>query len=97
MKKILQKTIAEPERIADAIADRVVRILGKQWTVQRIRNSQIISAIIGTSGLTLFLLGIEKLFINLSGWALMSFGLALLAMSGLLLKKLPYFLDAILV
>lgn len=88
MKKIFQKTIAEPERIADAIAERVINILGKQRTVKRIRNSQIISAIIGTSGLTLFLFGIEKLFINLSGWALIGFGLTLLIISGLLLKKL---------
>ena len=88
MKKILQKVIAEPEKIADTIADRVVKILGKQWAVQRVRNSQIISAIIGTSGLTLFLLGVEKLFINLSGWALIGFGLTLLVVSGLLLKKM---------
>lgn len=76
------------EIIADKVADRVIENLGKTSPIQKIRNSQIISAIIGATGLALFLVGIEKIFAVLSGWTSIIIGLVLLAISGTLLTKL---------
>lgn len=76
------------EVIADKVADRVIENLGKTSPIQKIRNSQIISAIIGATGLALFLVGVEKVFAVLSGWTSIIIGLVLLAISGTLLTKL---------
>jgi len=83
-----QNIIKNPEKVADEIAKKVIDTLGKPKPVQTIRRSQIISAIFGASGLALFLVGVEKVFAPLSGWASIVTGLVLLSISGVLLSKL---------
>ena len=73
---------------ADEVARRVIDVTGKSKPVQKIRNSQIVSAMLGAAGLALFLVGVEKVFSQLSGWTSIILGLALLAVSGALLSKL---------
>lgn len=74
--------------IADEVTNKVLGLLEKQQPVQKIRNSQFMSAILAAGGLALFLVGVEKVFVNLSGWTSIGLGLVLLAISGTLFTKL---------
>lgn len=88
IKDHIKRAYNEPEKIADEIAEKVIGIIGKPQPIQKIRNSQIISAIVATAGLALFLVGVEKVFVNLSGWHSIGLGVILLAISGALFTKL---------
>lgn len=87
MKEKLTK-LREPDKFADEIADKVVDLIGKPKPIQKIRNSQIASAMVGATGLALFLVGVEKVFATLSGSASILIGILLMAISGALLTKL---------
>ena len=76
------------EKLVDEIADKVVEFLGKQKSIRRIRNSQILSALIGAVGFALFIDGIVKIFANFSGWVSLIIGFILMAITGLLLRNL---------
>lgn len=82
------KKLTEPEKLADEITERIVDSLGKPAPIQKIRNSQVLSATIGAAGLALFLVGVEKVFSFLSGSLSIIVGIALMAISGALLTKL---------
>ena len=58
----MKEIITEPEKVADQVAEKVIEVLGKPKPVQKIRNSQFATAILGASGLALFLVGVEKVF-----------------------------------
>mgnify|MGYP001560940870 CR=1 FL=1 len=77
-----------PEKLVDEIAEKVVEFLGKNKPIRRIRNSQILSALIGAVGFALFIDGIVKLFANFSGWVSLAVGFVLMAVTGLLLRNL---------
>lgn len=83
----LERLKSEPEKVTDEIAQKVVDLLGRTKPVQKIRSSQVLSAILGVAGLALFLAGVEKVFAALSGWFSIIIGLLLLAISGALLRK----------
>ena len=76
------------EKLVDEIVDKVVEFLGKQKSIRRIRNSQILSALIGAVGFALFIDGIVKIFANFSGWVSLIIGFILMAITGLLLRNL---------
>ena len=78
----------DPEKIADDVAFKVVEMLGKRRFVKHIRHSQFISSTLAAAGLALFLVGVEKVFVQLSGWFSILLGLIFLAISGALFKKL---------
>lgn len=80
--------LSEPEKLADEITERIIDTIGRPAPVQKIRNSQVLSAIIGAAGLALFLVGVEKVFSFLSGSVSILFGIVLMAVSGVLLTKL---------
>lgn len=80
--------ISNPEKMIDEITEKIVDKIGKPKPVSIIRNSQVISAVLGATGLALFLVGIEKVFAPLTGWASIVFGIILMAVSGVLLTKL---------
>lgn len=84
----LKRAYTEPDKVADEVAQRLEEILGRPAPVQRIRNSQILTALIGAIGLALFIIGIEKVFGFLPGPFALLLGFLLLALSGALLKKL---------
>jgi hypothetical protein len=60
--------------------------------VRRLRNSQLLSAVIGSIGLALFLVGVEQVAQDLpivsNGYGSVGVGLVLLLLTGLLLRKL---------
>lgn len=80
--------ISNPEKMVDEITEKIVDKIGKPKPVRIIRNSQLISAVLGATGLALFLVGVEKVFAPLTGWASIVFGVILMAVSGVLLTKL---------
>lgn len=83
-----KRAYMEPDKVADEVTQRLEEILGRPVPVQKIRNSQILTALIGALGLALFIIGIEKVFGFLPGPIALLIGLLLLALSGALLKKL---------
>lgn len=80
--------LTEPEKLADEVAERVVDMIGKPKPIQKLRQSQFISSMLGAAGLALFLVGVEKVFNALSGWFSIVMGLIFLAISGALFQKL---------
>ncbi|OGM28934.1 hypothetical protein A2801_01040 [Candidatus Woesebacteria bacterium RIFCSPHIGHO2_01_FULL_41_10] len=84
----MKDKLQEPEKIVDEIAQQVIDALGKPKPVQSIRNSQIVSAILGATGLALFLVGVEKVFAPFTGGASIAIGILLMGISGALLSKL---------
>ena len=84
----IKTTKVDPEKLADKTAEKVVELLGKSPPVRKIRNSQLLSLILGAVGFALFTIGVGKLFADLSGWALLGIGLGMMAITGALLKNL---------
>ncbi|OGC59842.1 hypothetical protein A3A70_03000 [candidate division WWE3 bacterium RIFCSPLOWO2_01_FULL_42_11] len=84
----LKTTRVDPEKLADKTAEKVVELLGKSSPVRRLRNSQLLSLILGAAGFSLFTIGVGKLFGDLSGWASLGIGLVMMAITGALLKNL---------
>ena len=78
----------EQKEMADEIAERLIDIVGKPIPVQKLRNSQFFTAIFGAAGLALFLVGVEKVFADLSGWMSIGLGIILLMISGAFFSKL---------
>ena len=72
----------------DKVADRVVEVFGENRPVKRLRKSQILSAFVGAVGFALFVDGILKLVVDIPGWVAVALGLALMALTGLLLHNL---------
>lgn len=87
-KEEIKKLEKEPEDIADDIANKVIDVLGQRKTIQHLRHSQFLTSMVAAAGIALVLVGIEKLFINLSGWFSVILGLFFLAISGTLYQKL---------
>lgn len=83
-----KKSVHEPEKLADEMAEKVVELLGRAPGVGKIRKSHILSAIIGVAGLALFIVGVEKIFADLPGLASALLGLALMALGGVLFQNL---------
>lgn len=88
MHEHIKRVYTEPEKLADEVATKVIEVMGKPKPIQKLRNSQIFTAIIGAAGLALFLVGVEKVFAFLSGWHSILLGISLMAFSGVLFTKL---------
>lgn len=84
----IKRITHDPEKIADDVANKVVEMLGKKSFVKHIRHSQFISSTLAAAGLALFLVGVEKVFVSLSGWFSIILGMLFLAVSGALFSKL---------
>lgn len=87
-KRKIQPFEVEPEKFIDKVAEKVVELLGKNPPIGRIRSSQLLSALIGAIGFSLFIDGIGKLFVNFSGWTLLILGFVLMVVTGLLIQNL---------
>lgn len=83
-----EKLESQSEELVDEIVEKVVRSLGENPPVKKIRSSQILSALVGAVGFALFIDGIVKLFGNFSGWVSLIVGFVLMAVTGLLLRNL---------
>jgi hypothetical protein len=84
-----------PRQITEETAHRLLSMMERTHVtepVQRIRNSQIASALLGTIGLALFIVGVENAASDIpvisNAYGSIGVGLSLLAITGVLLQAL---------
>jgi len=77
--------------ITEDTAQKLVRAIEGSHPVRAIRGSQVATAIVGTIGFALFLVGIENAATDIpiieNGWGAMLVGLILLAVAGVLIRR----------
>ena len=77
--------------ITEDTAQKLVRAIEGSHPVRVIRGSQIATAVVGTVGFALFLVGIENAAADIpiieNGWGAMFVGLVLLAVAGVLIRR----------
>ena len=85
-------SIGQATHVTEATAQKLLSFVESSAPVKRLRASQLGSAILGSTGLALFLVGIEQVAQDLplvdNGYGSVGVGLVLLVVSGLLLRKL---------
>ena len=77
--------------LTEDTAEKLVRAIEGSHPVRVIRGSQIATAVVGTVGFALFLVGIENAVADIpiieNGWGAMVVGLVLLAVAGVLIRR----------
>lgn len=77
--------------LTEVTAQKLVRAIEGSHPVRVIRGSQIATAVVGTVGFGLFLVGIENAAADIpiieNGWGAMAVGLVLLAVAGVLIRR----------
>ena len=77
--------------ITEDTAQKLVRAIEGSHPVRVIRGSQVATAVVGTIGFALFLVGIENAAADVpiieNGWGAMVVGLILLAVAGVLIRR----------
>jgi predicted cobalt transporter CbtA len=77
--------------MTEETAQRLVRAIEGSHPVRAIRGSQVATAVVGTIGFALFLVGIENAAADIpiieNGWGAMVVGLILLAIAGALIRR----------
>ena len=77
--------------ITEDTAQKLVRAIEGSHAVRAIRGSQVATAVVGTIGFALFLVGIENAAADVpiieNGWGAMVVGLILLAVAGVLIRR----------
>jgi len=77
--------------VTEDTAQKLVRAIEGSHPVRAIRGSQVATAVVGTIGFALFLVGIEKAAADVpiieNGWGAMIVGLILLAVAGVLIRR----------
>ncbi len=76
------------EEIADRTAQKILDIVGRPGPIKRIRSSQILTAVLGTAGLALFIVGIEKFFVKYSAIDTLILGILIMIVAGVLIQRL---------
>ncbi len=77
--------------LTEETAQKLVRALEGSQPVRALRGSQVATAVVGTVGFALFLVGIEHAADDIpiidNGWGAMAVGLILLAAAGVLIRR----------
>ena len=85
-------SLAQAQQITEETAQKLLSFIESSAPVQRLRGSQIASAILGTAGFALFIVGIEQAAQDIpllsNPYGSIIAGLLLLTVTGLLLRKL---------
>ena len=85
-------SIGQATHVTEATAQKLLSFVESSAPVKRLRANQLGSAILGSIGLALFLVGVEQVAQDLpiveNGYGSVGIGLVLLVVSGLLLRKL---------
>jgi hypothetical protein len=89
---VRRERITEVRQLTEETALRLLRSLETSRPVRHLRSSQIATAIVGTIGLALFIVGVEKVAEDIpvvsNPYGSVIVGLILLAATGLLLRRL---------
>ncbi|MBI4037994.1 hypothetical protein HY382_03045 [Candidatus Curtissbacteria bacterium] len=78
----------EEQKIIDKTVEKVLNILGKNPAARKIQSSQILTGIFGVIGFALFIKGVEKYFIELPSYFLITLGIIMMALAGVVLQKI---------
>jgi len=77
--------------LTEETAQRLANAFERSYPIKRLRGNQIASAVVGTLGFALFLVGLENAVADIpvieNGWASMFVGLILLAAAGVLIRR----------
>jgi hypothetical protein len=77
--------------LTEETAQKLIGAIEGSHPVRVIRGSQIATAVVGTIGFALFLVGIENAVADIpvleNGWAAMAVGILLLAAAGVLIRR----------
>jgi hypothetical protein len=80
------------QQLTEETAQKLLSLLEKSPPVRRLRASQVASAVIGSVGFALFIVGVEQAAQDIpvisDAYGSIAVGLALLLLTGLLLRKL---------
>lgn len=87
-KEKARSPLKEPENLADETAEKIVELLGKTPGIGGIRKSHILSGMVGAAGVALFIVGVEKIFVDLPGITSLILGLSLMFLAGFLFKNI---------
>ena len=97
------KTTGQPNRpgpealygvkdLTEETAQRLANAFERSYPIRRLPGSQVATAIVGTIGLALFIVGVENSASDIPilehGWAQVILGLILLATAGVLIRRL---------
>ena len=77
--------------LSEDTARKLIGVLERSHPVRAIRGSQVLTAVVGTVGFALFLVGIENAAADIpiieNGWGAMVVGIILLAAAGVLIRR----------
>jgi len=78
--------------LTEETAQRLASAFERSYPIRRLRGSQIATALVGTIGFALFVVGIENAAVDIPvleySWAQIVLGLILLAIAGVLIRRL---------
>ena len=87
-----QDPISQATHLTEETAQKLLSFIEQSAPVRRLRASQLVSAVIGSMGLALFLVGVEKAAEDFplvsNPYGSIGVGIVLLISTGLLLRKL---------
>jgi hypothetical protein len=85
------EAIAGMRDITEETAQKLLKMIEGSHPVRTLRGSQVATAIVGTVGFALFLVGVETAAADIplikNGWGAMAVGLMLLAAAGVLIRR----------
>jgi hypothetical protein len=85
------ETLYGVKDLTEDTAQKLIGAIEGSHPVRVIRGSQIATAVVGTVGFALFLVGIENAVADIpvleNGWAAMAVGILLLAAAGVLIRR----------
>ena len=84
--------LAHAQQLTEETAQKLMGFLERSEPVRRLRGSQIASAVLGSIGFALFIVGVERVAADIpvisNAYGSMAVGVILLVATGLLLRKL---------
>jgi hypothetical protein len=84
--------LAHAQNLTEETAQRLISLVEASAPVKRIRASHALSAVIGTVGFALFIVGVERAAADIplisNAYGSIAIGLVLLGITGLLLRRL---------
>ena len=84
--------LSQAQHVTEETAQKLIGLFERSAPVQRLRASQVFSAVVGTMGLALFIVGVERAAEDVpiisNPYGSIAVGLVLLILTGLLLRKL---------
>jgi hypothetical protein len=85
------EAIADMRTMTEETAQRLIKMIEGSHPVRTLRGSQVATAVVGTVGFALFLVGVETAAADIplikNGWGAIVVGLLLLAAAGVLIRR----------